>query len=210
MDKKKKIILISVINVILVALIIGAIFIITNQQNKNDRVLNLYNSLNEKSQYNISMIIDENNKIDYSKKGDMAYIESIYKGDKSKYIIKGGNTYLLKDEDKKYYTYMNNETELTKITGALKALKETENISGIETIYNKDYYYEEYPGVTMLSIGISDNSDLENNKTIFYFDGDKLAYIKTITKDEKELMKIDISYKVKDNLFEIPSDYKEG
>ena len=56
------------------------------------------------------------------------------------------------------------------------------------------------------------NSDLEEDqevKTRFYFDGDKLVYIKTIIGDKQELLKVDISDNVDNNLFEIPSDYKE-
>ena len=57
-----------------------------------------------------------------------------------------------------------------------------------------------------------DTSDLEEDqevKTRFYFDGDKLVYIKKIIGDKQELLKVDISDNVDNNLFEIPSDYKE-
>jgi len=211
MDKKKKIILISVISVIvIIAIIVGIVFLTSKQENKTDRLVSFYNNLNGKSEYNFSMIIDDETKINYSKKDNKAYMELYYNGDISRYVIKDGNTYLLKDEDKKYYTYQNNETDLTKITGALEAIKDNEYLTGKEKINNKNYYYEEYPGVTMLSIGISDSSDIESNKTRFYFEGDKLVYIKTITDNEQELMKIETSYSVQDNLFEIPSDYQEG
>lgn len=211
MGKNKKIILVSgILIVAIIAIIIGIVFLTSKQEDKTDRLVSFYNNLNGKNEYNFSMIIDDNNKINYSKKDNKAYMETYYNGDISKYIVKDGNTYLLKDEDKKYYIYRNNETELTKITGALEAIKDGDYVSGKEKINNKDYYYEEYQGITMLSIGISDSSDIESNKTRFYFEGNKLVYIKTITADKQELMKIEISYDVQDNPFEIPSDYEEG
>lgn len=216
MNKKKTIILISAIAVVLVAIIIGVIILSTSSNNividtnKTDRLISFYNNLSARNEYNFNMTIDENNKIYYSRKGNMAYMNTFYNEQESEYIIKNGNTYLIRDEEKIYYTYRNNETELTKVTGALDAIKDYEYTSGKEKIDNKEYYYEEYQGVTMLSIGISDNSDIQNNKTRFYFEGDELVYIKTITKDNQELMKIETSYNVKDNLFEIPSDYQEG
>ena len=57
-----------------------------------------------------------------------------------------------------------------------------------------------------------DTTEIKENeevKTRFYFKGDKLAYIKTIIGEKQELLKVDISYDVDNNLFEIPSDYKE-
>ena len=47
-------------------------------------------------------------------------------------------------------------------------------------------------------------------KTRFYFNGLKLVYIKTITNDTEELLKVDLSYKVQNQNFEIPSNYVEG
>ncbi len=49
----------------------------------------------------------------------------------------------------------------------------------------------------------------KEGKTRFYFDGDKLVYIKTIIGDKQEVLKVDLSYNVDSKLFEIPSDYQE-
>ncbi len=47
-------------------------------------------------------------------------------------------------------------------------------------------------------------------KTRLYFQGDKLVYIKTIAGDKQELLKVENTYKVDNQLFNIPSDYTEG
>ena len=57
-----------------------------------------------------------------------------------------------------------------------------------------------------------DTSEISGNeevKTRFYFEGDKLAYIKTIIGGKQELLKVDISYNIDNKLFEIPSNYEE-
>ncbi len=46
-------------------------------------------------------------------------------------------------------------------------------------------------------------------KTRFYFNKDQLVYIKTIIGNEQEILKVEMSDKVDDKLFEIPSEYKE-
>ena len=80
---------------------------------------------------------------------------------------------------------------------------------GKEKIENKTYTYEEYNTVTKFVM--MDNSENEGQeiKTKFYFDGNKLEYIKTIVGNKQELLKVDISDDVDNNLFEIPSEYKE-
>ena len=55
-----------------------------------------------------------------------------------------------------------------------------------------------------------DNTETSEIKTRFYFDGSQLVYIKTITKDSEELLKVNLTYKVQNQSFEIPSDYVEG
>ena len=55
-----------------------------------------------------------------------------------------------------------------------------------------------------------DTSEVEESevKTRFYFDKDKLVYIKSILPDKEQLIKVEISYEVNGDLFEIPSDYE--
>ena len=218
MDKKKKIIIISVIAIIIIALIIGLTIFLTTKNNPNgdntkviearsSQIAKLYEKLSNEEVFSFTTTLDENNKETYAKKENVAYLDTVYNGEESKYIIKDGNSYLLRDSDKVYYTYKNNEVNLNKVLEQLDAIIQTELVEGKEEINGKNYSYEEYSGLTNFTIQLTDNNNLGEVKTRFYFNGNKLAYIKTISDDMQELLKIEISDKVDDKLFEIPSDY---
>lgn len=219
MEKKKKIILISIISIIVLALVIGLIIFFANKNNSNNevdqsssKISAIYEQLNSKTSYTYTATLDDENSMTYVKKDNMAYIDEIYEGDESKYVIKDGNTYLINDNEKVYYTYQNNEVDLNKIVEELNNVKSESLTSGKEKINNKEYDYEEYPGLTGLSITLFEDDDesmSDDIKTRFYFKGDNLVYIKTIKGQDEEILKIDISNKIDDNLFEIPSDYEE-
>ncbi len=213
MDKKKKIILFTIIAIITVVIVaIGAYFII-KQNKSNDEVGKLnkyYEKLTNTDSYSFSITLDDKNSIYYYKHDGKAYIDSNYKGQNSKYLIKDKNTYLLQDTSKTYYTYSNNEIDLYKIELQIKDIKDNEMTIGKEEIDGKTYNYEEFDGLSKFYIGDKTNIDKESVKTRFYFKGNKLAYIKTIiSNDNQQLLKIDYSEKVNSGLFEIPSDYKE-
>ncbi len=214
MDKKKKIILFTIIAIITIVIVaIGAYFII--KQNKSNEEIgklnNYYDKLVNTDSYSFSTTLDDKNNVYYCKSDGKAYIDSNYKGKNSKYLIKDKNTYLLKNDSKIYYSYLNNEIDLYKIELQIKDIKEdNQGIVGKEKIENKTYNYEEFKGISGFYIGDTSNIDEENVKTRFYFKGDNLAYIKTIISDDnQQLLKIDYSEKVDSGLFEIPSDYKE-
>lgn len=217
MDKKKKIILISVIAVIAIVAIIGIICLCTGVfKNKNvddqgnliSKLNALYLNLLDKGSYNVAMTVDDKNKTIYSKQEGKAYIDSIYNGIESKFIIKDGNSYLIMNDSKICYEYRNNQTDLNKIEDAIIEIKDLQYESGEEKIDNKKYKYEEYNALTSLTI--MDTSGVEETevKTRFYFDKNELVYIKTILPDKEELMKVEVSYDVNGDLFEIPSDYE--
>ena len=211
MSKSKKIILISVISVIVLAIIIGLVcfFLAKNSgENKKSKVQKLYDSLKNKTSYSFTTTLDENNKFYYAKLDGKAYTDTIYQGNESKFVIKDGNSYLLVDDIKAYYTYTNNEVDLNKIELALEEIKDLSYQEGTEKIENKNYSYEEYNQITGLSIGMTQEEESEI-KTRFYFKGNKLEYIKTIDGEKQELLKVETSDKVDSNLFEIPSDYKK-
>lgn len=216
MSKKKKIILITVASIIVLFIIAGLIYWIgfrtktenTTLDGETSKVAKLYSELAEKQEFSFTTILDDQNQNYYAKKDQKAYIETNYQGEKTKFIMKDGNAYLLMDDQKTYYTYQNNETDLEKITNQLEEVKEKQYVEGKEKIENKNYNYEEYEGTTDFLIKDLDTTS-ESAKTRFYFDGDKLEYIKTIIGDDQEILKVDISYSVDDNLFEIPSDYNE-
>ena len=217
MDKKKKIILITVI-VILVLLVVAGIiwYVVSNNnnsneqsQNNNSNILSLYNELQEKSGYSVSLSKDNNNKMYFAKQNDEAYIDTIYNGNESEYIIKDGNTYLLMDDSKTYYTYSNNQIDLNRVTNALNTIKDLEYQKGKEEVNGKNYNYIEY--LTSTDFTLDDFSKDKNVKTRFYFDNnDNLVYIKTISDEKEELLSFELSDGVDNNLFEIPSDYNEG
>lgn len=216
MEKKNKIILISVILITVLAIIIGMVIVLVNKNDSkepqvgNSKTINLYNTLSNKESYSFTTELDDNNKMNYTKKDNMAYINDKYDGDDSEYIIKEGNTYLVDNSKKVYYTYQNNETDLNKVETALEDIKDLEYIQDTEEIEGKKYKYEEYSQVTDFLFKDIDESEEMEVKTRFYFDGNKLVYIKTIVADYQELLKVDISYKVDENLFKIPSDYIES
>lgn len=215
MSKKKRILV--VVSIILVlAIIVGVVcFLGFRRTTENitldgatSKVSKLCSELKEKQEYSFRTTLDEQNEVYYAKKGGVAYVDTIYRGKESKFIIKNGNSYLLLEDEKTYYTYQNNETDLEKINVQLEETKEKQYTEGKEKIENKEYKYEEYEGVTGFLIKDVTLTENQTAKTRFYFNGNKLIYIKTITEDYQEILKVDISYNIDDKLFEIPTDYK--
>lgn len=210
--QKKKILIILIVIILIIACCGGIALYMTQTDTKNENyfgVQKLYEELKSKESYSFITTLDNNNKMYYAKQQNKAYIETIYDGSESKFIIKDGNSYLMMDDSKTYYTYKNNEIDLNKIESSLEEIKDTEYEKRKEKIENKTYTYEEYNTVTKFVM--MDNSENEGQeiKTKFYFDGNKLEYIKTIVGNKQELLKVDISDDVDNNLFEIPSEYKE-
>lgn len=215
MDKKKKIIIISVVSIIVIALIVAlAILLVNNSKNNGEsstnstKIAKLYNELSNEQSFSFTTTIDENNKEIYAKNNNTAYTDTIYDGEESKFIIRDGNSYLLRDSDKIYYTYQNNEVDLNKVLEQLNEIKDSELAEGKEEIEGKNYDYEEYSGITNFAIKLTDDNNSEDVKTRFYFDGNELVYIKTIIGNNQELLSVEISNDVDSSLFEIPEDYR--
>ena len=218
MDKKKKIIIISVVSIIVIALIVGLIIFFVNRNNNSEggttiasnssKIAKLYNDLSKEQSFTFTTTLDDNNKEIYAKNGNTAYTDTVYDGEESEFIIRDGNSYLLRDSDKIYYTYQNNEVNLNKVLEQLNEIKDTELIEGKEEIEGKNYDYEEYSGITNFAIKLTDDNNSEDVKTRFYFDGNDLVYIKTIIGNNQELLSVEISNDVDSSLFEIPEDYR--
>lgn len=218
MEKKKKIILISV-STIIILLIIGGIvwyFVVnnnvnrdSNNQTESSKVSELYNMLKERNGFSFEAKLNEEEYLYYSKLNNMAYINTVYEGRMIKNLIKDGNTYLLVDATKTYYTYSNNQTNLNMVIKSLERVKDLEYETGRERVNDTNCSYEEYIGLTNFAMG-DFTEDTEDVKTRFYFDGDELVYIKTIEGEKEELLKVDISYDVDTDLFQIPSNYKKA
>lgn len=217
MNHKKKIILIISVVMLMLAIITGIICWI-KQANKtenelldgtNSRITKLYAELEGKQIFSFSTKLDQNNEMYYAKKDNTAYINTIYQGEESTFLVKDGNSYLLKKNTKKYYTYQNNETDLNKIILQLGEIKDNEYRKGKEKIDNKNYEYEEYEGITEFLIKDIEADSEKEGKTRFYFEDDQLVYIKTIIGEEEEQLTVEILDEVDSHLFEIPSDYQK-
>lgn len=181
----------------------------TPLEGSTSKVKQLYSELAEKPSYRFKTTLDDKNEIFYAKKENKAYINTIYQGKKTKFIIKEGNTYFLVDDSKEYYTYHNNEIDLEKIVLQLETIKENQYIQGKEKIEGKEYQYEEYEAVAEFLMKEITTTEKETAKTRFYFIGNQLAYIKTMVGDYQETLKVEISNQVEDKWFEIPPEYKE-
>lgn len=211
MKNKKKVIGITLISVVVLIIAVGFIFFFTNQNSKTSKTMKLYNTLVGQNSYNFITTLDKNNIVHYAKKDDnIAYLDMVYKGEESKFVIRDGNSYLLRDLNKVYYTYQNDDADLNKIEAQFEKLKDLEVTTGSEKIDNKNYQYEEYAIETDFLLKYFEDNEKKNVKTRFYYAGNQLVYIKTIVGDYQEILKVDISYEVDNNLFEIPSDYQEA
>ena len=210
-ENKKVIIIFIIIAIVAVCLgIISCFLLVPNTSKELSFSINeLYESLKQEQAYSINLTLDENNKSLYAKQSNIAYLDDILNGVETEMLIKNGNTYLIKDEDKVYYVYKNNETNLNKIEDILEALKDKEYQTGEEKIDNKSYSYIEFNQLTDLVIMNTSNIKSDTKKTRLYFDGKDLKYIKTIAGNKEELLKVTISRDVDNKIFQIPSDYEE-
>lgn len=216
MNKNQKTILIIVAIIAILAIIGGIVWWTggTNTENKmldgsTSKVSKLYDELEKKQAYSFTTKSDDNEEVYYVTKDNQSYIRLSSQGEKiEELVIKDGNTYLLIEDEKKYYTYENNEMDLKMILLQLEEAKEKQYVEGKEKVDGKEYKYEEYEQTAGFLIKAISTEDEEKAKTRFYFDGNKLVYIKTIIGEEQETLKVDISNKVDEKLFEIPSEYQ--
>ena len=215
---KKTMIIIGII--ILVVVIIGVIIFALSSKNKTNKteqtesveIQKNYEKIANSKEMTFTTTLDENNKETIVIKDDQAYKETTRNGVTYKYIVKGNDTYFVDDSNKTYYTYKNNTEISTEIQQKLSKLKEMSSNTGKEKVNGKNYQYEEFEKYQDFLINNKIAlTDLTKAKTRIYYDNDKIVYIKTIAGDEEELLKVDISYgTVKNDYFNIPSEYKDG
>ena len=210
-ENKKVIIIFIIIAIVAVCLgIISCFLLIPNSSKELNYGINeLYESLKQEQSYSIDLTLDENNKSFYAKRSNTAYLDNIVDDVETEMLIQNGNTYLIKDEDKVYYVYRNNETNLSRIEDILEELKDEKYEIGKEKINNKNYSYIEFNQLTNFAIMNTSNIKSDIKKTRFYFDGKDLKYIKTIAGNKEELLKVTISKDVDNKLLQLPSDYEE-
>ena len=214
MEKKQKIFIISIcviVAIIIVGLIVYAIITSRTESANENRLANMYEKMMQDETYSITFQLDDNNKYTVSRKGDVANIDMYNNGDHTTNIIRDGNTYLLMYNTKRYYTYQNNVIGLGELPSQLNEMIQNQQPEkGQEKIDGHNYRYEEYKGVSDFLMNTDENVIEENTNTRFYFDGDDLKYIQTIMEDKSELIRVEVSYDVDDNIFEIPSDFQQG
>ena len=214
MDKKHKLFITSICIIVAIIIVILIVYIVTKNQEENankNRLANMYERMMQDETYSITFQLNDNNKYTVSRKGDVANIDTYNDGKHTTNIIKDGDTYLLMYNTKRYYTYQNNVTGLGELPNQLnEIIQSQEPEKGQEKIDGSNYRYEEYKGVSDFLMNTDEGISEENTNTRFYFDGDDLEYIKTIMEDKSELIRVDVSYDVDDNIFEIPSDFQEG
>ena len=215
---KKPMIIIGII--ILIVVIIGVIIFAISSKNKTNKteqtesvkIQKNYEKIANSKEMTFTTTLDENNKETIVIKDGQAYKETTRNGVTYKYIVKGNDTYFVDDSNKTYYTYKNNTEISTEIQQKLSKLKEMSSNTGKEKVNGKNYQYEEFEKYQDFLINNKIAvTDLTKAKTRIYYDNDKIVYIKTIAGDEEELLKVDISYgNVKNDYFNIPSEYKDG
>lgn len=221
MSKKKKIIIAvsSVIAIIVVCLII---FLVVNNQSKtnasdeenrtNTRLSKVYEKMNDKLTYSFEATLDNENKMVIKRKNNQARKDLTLEGELTTQIVRDGNTYLLQEDTKKYYEYLNNELELTELATIIQDLiNNQEPTKAQEELDGDKYECEEYKGTSYFWLEPIEQSINEEETTIkFYFKGNNLKYIKTTINDKEELLQVNIEYNVDDSEFEIPSEYQKG
>lgn len=214
MSKKKKIIIISICAIIAIVILGMSIYLVTKkvEEVSNEiKLSKLYEKMMKDETYSINFKLNDDNQYTVSRKGDVANIDTYSNGTHTTDIIKDNNTYLLMYSAQKYYTYENNSAELNELSNKLNEIVQSqEPIKGEEEINGKKYKYEEYKGVTYFLIDFENEFSEEETNTKFYFDGDDLKYIRTIMGEDSELIEVDASYTVDNNLFEIPEGFQEG
>lgn len=215
---KKSMIIIGII--ILLVVIIGVIIFAISSKNKTNKteqtesveIQKNYEKIANSKEMTFTTTLDENNRETIVIKDGQAYKETTRNGVTYKYIVKGNDTYFVDDSNKTYYTYKNNTEISTEIQQKLSKLKEMSSNTGKEKVNGKNYQYEEFEKYQDFLINNKIAvTDLTKAKTRIYYDNDKIVYIKTIAGNEEELLKVDISYgTVKNDYFNIPSEYKDG
>ena len=218
---KKKTIIIIAISIIVLLIVIGLICFFVSRANNSEsgdagnsaqesKTIKIYNQLKESEKYQFTRKVNDENQVTIAKSGDRAYEEETFNGKKTYYVVNEGDLYLLNKSTERYYKYQNNDEILHEITDAFSRIEGMTYTEGKEDINEKSYKYEEFKGIQEFLIDsnlYTDNSD--EAITRFYYSGDDLKYIKTIVGDKQELLKVNISYDVDNDLFNIPSNYEE-
>ena len=207
---KKNIVPKAIFLVLAIILIILVVFIFNKE--KNDRTLLMYDKICNQNIYTFS-IVEENSDINYTltiaKKDNYTSIDAKSNEDHTTTLVKDNIAYYIMHDEESYYSYDSTGIDADILISDLSMLKEKKYVSGHEVINGKDYYYEEYDGITAFIMWSNYSEEESLIKTRFYFDGDNINYIKTTIEEEEELLKVEFLNDVNENLFEIPNNYAE-
>ena len=145
MDKKKKIIIISISAVIALIIIGVTIYFITRNVTESaneNKLLKMYEKMAQNETYTISFKLNDDNQYTVSRQGNQANIDIYDDGTRTTDIIKDGNTYLLVYSTNRYYTYNNNDLQLTELINEINdIIQSQEPEKGEEEINGKTYEY---------------------------------------------------------------------
>lgn len=212
MQNSKKTILIFA-SIILILLIIAISLI--SQGNTTDRVINLYEKLLKSDEFSFQME-EINSEYDYkmkvSQKGNSINIDTYSGDDFSSTLVLEDKVYVIMHNIQEYYIIDSEDVDGDFIISGLKEISKQDYSRGREEINGKQYYYEEYEGISNFLLLVHETEDAKIT-TRFYFDNDDLVFIKNklIDEDEEqeELIKITVNFEVDDEVFKIPNDYAE-
>ncbi len=206
---KKSIIPKIIFGILTIILIVAIIFAITHKE--KDLTIKMYNDICQKENYTFSMK-EENMDVNYtltiSKKNQDMSIETKSDEDHTTTLKKDGIAFYVMHNEKEYYQYDGSEVDADILENGLSEIDQKKYVKGHEKINGKSYYYEEYEDIGAFFI-MSKYNEEDKIKTKFYFDNGKIAYIKTTSGENKELLKIEFSDNIDEKSFEIPDDYAE-
>ena len=198
-----------IFGILIIILFVVVIFAITHKE--KDFTIKMYNDICQKENYTFLMkeeSLDINYSLTISKRKNDMSIEAKSDDDHTTTLIKDGTAYYIMHLEKEYYLYDSSEIDADIIKNGLNGIDEESYTRGQEKINGKNYYYEEYNDISTFFIWSKYDEEKEI-KTRFYFNNGKIVYIRTISEDTEELLKIEFSDNVDDSVFEIPNDYAE-
>lgn len=209
---KKKLIIFGAI--ILILLIIA--FILIFKKEKTNRVSNLYKQICYNQNFTFTMeevSEDINYKVLMAQRGTDISINMYSEDEHTTTLVIDEGAYFIMHNIKEYYNYGEEEVDSDIVIKGLYEMSKKQYAIGKEEIQGKTYYYEEFKNDGEDFIIFANSSENNSITTRFYFDGDKIVYIKNIAhngnEEQEELLKTDLVFNIDDKLFQIPEDYAE-
>lgn len=209
--KKKKIKRLVILLLIAIAILIVISKIINKNNTDTNKLARLHNELTTTQTYLFEMERNDENKVIIAKKDNKIMIDQYSEYSHLTILVEGDKTYLILHDKEEYLVYGQDNVEQNILPDGIKEVIDKSFTTGSEKIQGKKYSYEEYPGSTIFTISNTLDTDQEDIKTRFFFDkNDNLVYIKTMTANDQELLKVKVEKEVDDSIFEIPSNYAES